>query len=514
MPATDPEPEKYSIDDMMDRLRSRGDGGSEGEAQLVTREDGSQVYRMRKRKRRSQQPKKQKEKLKKRFKVAQVIGAVALVILTALGFFVSLLYLNSAAYRETVLGRIRAWTGAEPKVTVLRVTPVSAGAAGFELKWPEDSMLDHLSLSGINGDLQATKLLSGKWKGNEMLSSLGGTLTLRPPSPLRVKNAATGGDCPFLFRFRSEKFAVLMGEPTRPSFRLRDSEASLVMLDATATNANLQFEGGMLNIGGWGDFTLKLASLQFEAGEMHVGTLRMTPAGGGKGEIQIDNPTDSRFDLNGGESELTMRFTQTPVEALLGPAFGTWLRATVETPEGNDTGKLRFRSGANPEVSLRVPFRAVASSDTEAMSLPMFAALAHQLQDNWYQRPRFDLEAKGELVRTNTTSGLENLVLDARGRLSMGGKVFVNADGSLGGTFQVGLPAAAVANATPELRAVFNRKGGGFSWATVNISGDGRNPQDDLEAQLTSSAASLSPAKGGVDGLEDAFKDLTTPEGE
>ena len=51
MPDNDPEPEKYSIDDMMDRLRTRGGGPRDGEAKLVVREDGTQAYKTRKRKR-------------------------------------------------------------------------------------------------------------------------------------------------------------------------------------------------------------------------------------------------------------------------------------------------------------------------------------------------------------------------------------------------------------------------------------------------------------------------------
>ena len=81
MPASDSEPEKYSIDEMMDRLRSNGEGPRDGEATLVTRDDGSQVYKVRKRKRRSQQPKKEKEKRQQRFRVAQVLAAVGLVVL-------------------------------------------------------------------------------------------------------------------------------------------------------------------------------------------------------------------------------------------------------------------------------------------------------------------------------------------------------------------------------------------------------------------------------------------------
>jgi hypothetical protein len=513
MPSPDPEPENYSIDDMMDRLRSRGEGGSDGELQLVTRDDGTQVYRMRKRKRRSQQPKKDKERRKKQFRVVQVVLAVGLVAVTAAAFLAAVLYLNSGAYRDRVMERIRTWTGGEPKITELRVTPVGVAASSLELKWTESSALDSLKLGRISGDLRTGSLLTGKWKGNELYSATGGTLVLRMPTG--GKSKATGGqqgqECPFHFRYRSSKFSVLSGDPAKPVFRVRDSEASLVMKDATANVANLQLEGGSLQVAGWGEYGMSFASLQFENGTMRVGGLRFVPAGGGKGEIRMDNPGGVPFDLDGGTSELDVRLAQLPLDALLGPSFGTWLSATVETPEGGEAGKFSIKAGSKPEMSLRVPFEAVSSTDTEAGGLPMFEVLANHLQEPWYQRPRFDLEAGGEAVKSGAGTGVENLNLEARGRLILKGGVLAKQDGSLEGTLEVGLPAAGVATATPELRAVFSRKAGGYLWASVKVSGNSRDPQDNLEAQLGSSAATVSPAEGGNEALEDAFRDLTTP---
>ena len=513
MPSTDPEPENYSIDDMMDRLRSRGEGGTDGEAQLVTREDGTQVYRMRKRKRRSHQPKKDKERRKKQYRVVQVVLAVALVVLTAAAFLAAVLYLNSGAYRDSVVARIRTWTGAEPKVTELRVTPVSAAASSLELKWPEGSVLDSLKLGAISGDLQSGRLLAGKWKGNELYSANGGVLVLRMPvaGAGRVAGGPEGTECPFQFRYRSSKFSVISGDPAKPAFRVKDSEASLVMLDPMGESANLQLDGGSLNAAGWGDYALNFASLQFEDGGMKLGGLRLSPPGGGKGEIRMDNPGEVPFDLDGGTSELAVHLSQVPLNALLGPSFGTWLSATVETPDGAEGGKFSFRLGPDPEMSLRVPFRAVSTTDTEASGLPMFEVLATHLQEPWYERPRFDLEAKGDLVKSGAGAGLENLVLEARGRLVMHGKVHAKLDGTLDGSLDVGLPASAVANGSPELRSAFSRKAGGHLWANVKISGNSRSPEDNLEAQLRSSAATVSPAKGGPESLEDAFQDLTTP---
>ena len=100
MPDNDPEPENYSIDDMMDRLRTRGGGPRDGEAKLVTREDGTQAYKMRKRKRRSVQPKKEKEKRDRTMRVAQVVGAVGLVAGFGLVLLGSWIYLNTPAYHQ------------------------------------------------------------------------------------------------------------------------------------------------------------------------------------------------------------------------------------------------------------------------------------------------------------------------------------------------------------------------------------------------------------------------------
>jgi hypothetical protein len=513
MPSPDPEPENYSIDDMMDRLRSRGEGGSDGEAQLVTREDGTQVYRMRKRKRRSQQPKKDKDRRKKQFRVVQVVAAVGLVAATGAAFLASFLYLNSGVYKDSMVQRIGTWTGAEPKVTELRLTPVSVAASSLELKWPEGSALDSLKLGAIGGDLQAGALLGGKWKGNELYSAHGGTLVLRKPTAGGGPglNLPVGTECPFQFRYRSSKFSVLSGDPAKPAFLIRDSEASLLMLNSAADAANLQIEGGSLRVGGWGEYGLGFASLQFGKGTVRVGGLRLTPASGGKGELRIDNPGEKPFDFSGGTSELGVKLFQMPLAALLGPSFGSWLSMTVETPEGAEGGTLSLRLGEAPSMSLRVPFRALSTTDTEAVGLPMFEVLATHLQEPWYQSPRFEVEAKGEAVKTAEGSGVENLKLEARGRLALNGKVFAKPDGTLDGTLEVGLPASAVANASSELRSVFSKKSGGWLWATVKVSGNSRSPQDNLEAQLGSSAATVSPAQGGNEALEDAFEELTTP---
>jgi hypothetical protein len=97
-----PYPEKYSIDEMMDRLKqSSAENPDNGE--LVTRADGTQAVRVRKRKRRSKQPHKQDAQRTRRARVIQIAAAFVLVILAALTAGIGIIYANSSPFRNSLV---------------------------------------------------------------------------------------------------------------------------------------------------------------------------------------------------------------------------------------------------------------------------------------------------------------------------------------------------------------------------------------------------------------------------
>jgi len=63
----------------------------------------------------------------------------------------------------------------------------------------------------------------------------------------------------------------------------------------------------------------------------------------------------------------------------------------------------------------------------------------------------------------------------------------------------------------PTLVPVFKRSASGMRWATVHVSGDSRQPTDDLESQIEKASMEVSPGDAGAPGLEDEFLKLTTP---
>ena len=76
------EPEKYSIDEMMERLKNRPPRKIRSRTvNWSTRADGSQAIRVRKRKRRSHQPHKEELQNNRRARMIQVSGALILLLL-------------------------------------------------------------------------------------------------------------------------------------------------------------------------------------------------------------------------------------------------------------------------------------------------------------------------------------------------------------------------------------------------------------------------------------------------
>ena len=109
------EPEKYTIDEMMDRLKNRDSADPEGE--LVTRSDGSQARKIKKRKRRSNQAVNKETKRNQKVQAMQIAGFVVLIAVAGLAIGVGVLYANSTAFRESLIKKIGKTTEAKVEGT-------------------------------------------------------------------------------------------------------------------------------------------------------------------------------------------------------------------------------------------------------------------------------------------------------------------------------------------------------------------------------------------------------------
>jgi hypothetical protein len=511
---SDSDQEKYSIDEMMNRLRSRGEGDSNGEPQLVTRDDGTQVMRVRKRKRRSRQPHKEAEAKQRKRRLFLAVGITILLVASALGAVAWVFYLNSKGYREGLEEKISAWTGAEVKTMQFRSTPVSVGATRIELNWPEDQPAASLLLNGVQGDVKLASYFGDQLSGEQITAANGGELVLRAASPKSEDKAGLpDGPCPFNFSYRSKNFNVRFGSGQHAAMVLSGSEASYQVPDPTRASGNLVLQGGKSRVMEWGTYELDFASLTLSNEGLRVGNIEMSPEGMPGAEVRLRGDQLPPIMTRGGQSELRFQLTEMPSTILFGGALGRIVDAKFETPDHEvNTGRIFFDVTKADSLRIDAPIHATLSSILTLNGFQFFDVLSLEVGNDRLSQARFESEARVHLKRNTQETRLDQISLVSQSLISVEGYLSEKRGGLLDGVLDVGLPDSTVlGTASRALPVVFNRRSNGHHWARVKISGTTAKPVDDMADQLRSALRGTSPANGGASGLEDEFRDLTKP---
>lgn len=505
------EQDNYSIDEMMNRLQARGGEDVEGEPQLVTRPDGSQVVKVRKRKRRSRQPHKEAEK-KRRRRSLVVTSLVMLFLLTgALGFITWYFYLNSAGYTDQVAERIEAWTGAELDMRAFRATPVNAAADSIVLTWPEDAPAARLKVNAPRAALKISSHLTGNWEG-EQLSAGSGELVLRAvdaPSSLDFPDEPL----PFRMPIQVSRLNIRFGDGERAAFGVYEANTRLTVADPENPEANVILQNGSCRIGRWGRFDVNFASFRLGHDGTYLGTMRIAPEGLEDAEFELVGEGFQAIPMSGGEAEFGLRLQGMPSLMLFGNGLGTIIEGTFETDPEDSTGRVGLDVTRLDALRIDVPVRGMPGSDLKFYRFPMFETIADVLDTARFVQPSFDPESTLRVVRTEDRVALEDVDLISEGMLRVRGRIEERGGGALSGVLEVGIAESfLVLSQTRAVPRVFGKAAGGYRWATIKLSGTSKVPADDLARQLASTLEAIPPGADGDRGFDDEFRDLTAPQ--
>ena len=370
MPSSSSEPEKYSIDEIMDRLKSAPTGGPE-EGELVIRADGTQAIRVRKRKRRSNQPVKREQQASRRMRVVQVSAALILVFLTALFIGGAIIYANSSPFREGLLRKIEQASGAEVEIQQFRMNPKTAHAAGLTLKWPAGNLLNSLVLQSLSAEVFPSSFLGNAMKGEEV-SANDATLALRYPEAGEDTRsfAAVEGSLPIRFnRYRVPSLTLTLGEPAAPVLKISKSEASLNPENVNG-KSQLSFYRGDISIAGWPNLRLDRALVEFRGDEVDVIGLRVL------------HETDSRgiFELTGAvypyqpdrQSTLQVLLQSFEIGGITGPAMGRLLSGRIDSTPVTKSNFLSFAAigGCGDHARNRLSGKPLLANRASRISFP------------------------------------------------------------------------------------------------------------------------------------------------
>lgn len=510
------EPEKYSIDEMVDRLKNHQPEGLVEDGELVTRADGSQAIRVRKRKRRSQQLHKEQRQSSRRTRMIQVSSALILVLLAIFLAGVAIVFANSAPFREHILRHLALSSGASVELEQFRMNPTSANAGRVSLSWPQGNVLRNLTLRNVRANVSLASFLGQSFTGDE-LTCPEGILELRPcPLEKSPRTAAAVSDNPPIRfnRYAIAKAQVLLGEPTAALIRLQNSEVSFYPV-SVKDRAQLLLSGGDVILNGWPKLRLDRSHIEFRDAEMDIVSLRLR------------HETDTRgvFELSGTvapyaprqAATLAVRLESYLLAGIAGPELGKLIVGRIDTLPDDTTNALSFSLGPEPAASLTIAFRNSPADSIELNGFPFLFGLAQTLGDDWFEHPVFENDARASIQRADGQVTIRNLNLETKGRLAVRGELTMTPDQRLSGKLEVGVATAMIKASTSRvLDSLFGPPTENFRWLTLKIGGTATVPTDDFTARFKATAPSSPPAtvpsappKSNAD--IPTFEDLTKP---
>lgn len=503
------DPEKYSIDEIMERLKASPSENPE-DGELVTRADGSQAIRVRKRKRRTAQPHKEQSLRSRRSRIIQVALALSLVILAVLTIGAGVIYANSKPFREGLVEKIGKSSGAKADLAQFRMNPQTANAASLTLDWPAGNVLKNLFLRGVNAEVFPTSFFGKSMNGEEVTFGES-TLALQLPKQgesLRF-TAASEGELPINFkRYRAPVFNLRLDGQDGSIFALWKTEASLSAQTATGL-PQLRLYRGELGVKGWPKLRMDRSLIEFRGNEINIVGLRLQHETDDRGALAFSG-TIAPYQPEK-LSSLSVSIESFPITGIAGPSLGRLVYGRVDSVSSTKSNYLSFKPSDDASPVMEVAFGVTPTATIELQGFPFLLALSQLLDgDEWFQKPVFESDATGVILREKGTVSFRNLNFENKARMAVRGDLSLAANQSLSGTLKIGIPETMIPKGS-RLLSILGPMQDGFRWVDVKIGGSATAPTDNFKDIYAQSEPPREKTPGGLGPEGSTFEELTRP---
>jgi len=510
------EPEKYSLDEMMDRLKGRDEAGN-SEGELVTRSDGSQAMKVRKRRRRTDQSVNKETKRNQRVQIIQIAGFAVLIVVLGLIAGIGIIYANSTSFRDGLISKLEAGSGAKVDMKQFRMNPATANSARVDLEWPGGNPLGSLQLSGIVAKIAPASFLGKAFSGEEIIADTGDLVVQAPVAgnPARVTGAATG-KLPVRFnRYSVPALNVFFGGGKDQENSLAKTEASLFP-GGLAGQAELRLNGGLLKCGDWPPLALDRSYMVFRGADLDVKSLRFgIPAAPNQKEVDTGfiefSGTVKPLDPNATHT-LGVELSSFRLSYLLGADLGRFFLGRLETLDTPESNFLLVRPGSPDPALLELVTTSALDSRIDLSGFKFLPNLATVLEDRWYELPNFDDDVKMFINRQGGVVDVKEFSFEKRGRMAVRGSMRNGEAGQIRGKLRIGVPEGMVlAVKNKRLDAMFGQVREGYRWIDLEIGGTSAVPTDNF-LELYHAAKVAVEEQAPEMRTNDSFENLVNPE--
>lgn len=510
MPLPNSDKDKYSIDEMMRRLKKRQ--STEVQPELVTRSDGSQALKVKKRRRRTDQTANNETKLKKRIQIVQIAGAVLLLTLVGLVLGVGVLYVNSAGYRESLTAKIEVSSGAKVDMELFRMNPLAAKAGTTKLSWPAGNVLEELELRGATAKISPSSFIGRIFGGQEIVAE-SGKLFLKSSDPSKPVRHVPEPEGELPVRF--SRYAVPNLDIKFGAFGAFSKTEASLFPGTVAGQAEMRFSGGTLQLADWPPLSLDRSYIKVRNSELQIQNMRFNLP-----EVADRQTSNGYIDFSGsltpigakGKHTLSAKLGNFPLSYLVGGDLGRFFVGKVDSSEIPDSNFLSFDVDSPEDARLELTVTNSLESRIDMSGFKFMQMLAVAFNDRWYEYPIFDDDVTMVVKRTGQECDISGLNLVKRGRMVVRGDIFNGEGGAIKGKFRIGIPETTVTAAgDKKLAKMFGEVREGYRWLDLEISGTGAVPEDNFRTIYmdTSSGESSAPDEGKP---QDSFEDLIEEE--
>ncbi len=510
------DPEKYSLDEMMDRLKGREDEGkSEGE--LVTRSDGSQAMKVKKRRRRTNQTENKETKRNQRVQILQITAFAILIAALGLAAGIGIVYANSTSFRDGLTAKLETASGAKVDLKQFRMNPATANSNRVELDWPGGNVLESLNVTYVSAKIAPASFLGKAFAGEEIVANTGELILKAPEAGEPARHTApAGGELPVRFgRYSVPVLDVFFGGEKRSTHMFGKTEASFFPGGITG-QAELRFNGGLLNVEGWPALALDRSYMKFRGRELEIKSMRFgipvapnekEPDRGHINFSGIVQPLDP-----GASHSLAVEVSEFRLSYLLGADLGRFFLGRLETVETPDSNFLLLSPGSADSAKLELAATNALDSNIDVSGFKFLATISQFLNDPWYKLPDFDNKVSIRISRQKDAVELKEISLEKRGRMAVRGDIRNGEGGQIRGKLRVGLPDSLILSSKSKaLNGMFGQVRENYRWVELEIGGTSAVPTDNF-LELFEAAKIGAESKEADTVTPDSFESLIAPE--
>lgn len=476
------EPENYSLDEMMERLKHNSSPNHSEEA--VTRADGSVALKTKKRKRRSKQISKPIDINHKEQFI--YIGAF-FVILAICGIIggTAALYANSVGFRDALIRKLETASGAKLSMRQFRMNPLTANAATLQLEWPQGGILSQMTMHSLFAKTSPTSIFSEIFRGDAVVVQQA-QLNLKAPDASEKNSKKTEEPLKVSFpNYLVNSFDLVFGKQPSPFGSLTKTEVTLQPNLSDTKSLSIRLNGGALSFPQWPALELDRSYMIFKNSELFVQSMRFRiplareKKKSGNGIIEFSGALEPGA-LNQ-THQLSAELDGFDLKTLLGSDLGRHINGMVNTKEIPNTNYLRVNPKEPGAAILVLTVTNALDSQIVLDGFPFLTALKVAFDDNWYEFPNFDEDVSFDIKRRGAEIEIREMRLEKRGRIALRGSLTVDEAGGLSGKWQVGIPQSLFSDISDKkMLAMFREVKSGYRWVEIEISGSQAQASDNF----------------------------------